>query len=83
MAKYRVRFETKAWASVEVDVDDPELAVENAYAELPSDVCAQCSGWGRNWILTLGEEWSIEKDSKQEADGTWVTFDTEPELIED
>ena len=55
MARYRVYFETTASCTVEVDADDEDAAIDKAYDEIPSGVCAQCSGWGQPWSLDFGE----------------------------
>lgn len=43
-----------------------EAAVEEAYQEVPGDVCAQCSGWGKSWSLDLGD-WEVAEDEPVEA----------------
>lgn len=80
MAKYRVFLATGASLSVTVEVDDDldvdearESAIEKAFEEAPSNVCAQCSGWGKRWSLDLGE-WDMEKNQ----DGT----EAQPERVE-
>lgn len=69
MAKYRVYLETTASMTVTVDVDDNldeddarDAAIEEAFASVPSNVCAQCSGWREKWSLDLGE-WDVAKES--------------------
>lgn len=61
MAKYRIPMTTYVNTSVEVETDetDPEKIVEAAYeqANFPS-ICAQCSGWGNDQELELGDDWS-------------------------
>lgn len=55
MTKYRVILETGASVSVTVEANDEEEAIERAFEDAPSEVCAQCSGWGKNWNLDLAE----------------------------
>ena len=43
MAKYVVHFGGGANATVEVDADDPDAAIEAAYDELPNGLCSHCS----------------------------------------
>jgi hypothetical protein len=63
MPKYNVLFTThaSAWVTVEApETDDKGEIVDFAYdastVEFPS-LCAQCSGWGQQWDLELGDEW--------------------------
>jgi hypothetical protein len=58
MAKYTVYQTTTASWSVEVEADDEDEALEKAYAAAVPDICAQCSGWGRDYSLELGDEWT-------------------------
>lgn len=92
MPKYRVFFATTASLSVEVELDDEEIerhggdaksaAIEKAYDAMPGDICAQCSGWGRNYSLELGE-FEIETQRKVDDEGDTILIETEPTLIED
>ena len=68
MAKYRVFLETTASISIAVEVPDGldedaarEAAVDKAFDEQPTDVCAKCSGWGQPWSLDFGE-WEIARN---------------------
>lgn len=65
MPKYRVYLQTSASMTVTVEAEDPDAALDAAYEEAPGGVCAQCSGWGKNWSLDLGE-W--ESDSQAPLD---------------
>lgn len=60
MARYRIPMTTHADASIEIETDetDPEKIIEAAYeqADFPT-LCAQCSGWGRDESLELGDVW--------------------------
>lgn len=53
--KYQVLFTTTASYVVTVESESPDTAIEEAYDLLPSGVCAQCSGWGRDYSLDFGE----------------------------
>mgnify|MGYP000184366729 CR=1 FL=1 len=55
MPTYSVNFETTASVTITVEAEDEDAAVDLAYDEIPSSVCAQCSGWGQKWSLDLGE----------------------------
>jgi hypothetical protein len=62
MPKYNVHLNTGAFTVVTVEAEDKEAAIEAAYeAELPT-ICAQCSGWGRDWNLELGDDWETSDD---------------------
>lgn len=66
MTKYRVPFNTWAGGSITVDTDetDPEKILEEAYTEGIPSVCAQCSGWGRDFSLEIGDEWEENRDKE-------------------
>ena len=72
MPQYRVTLETIASVTVEVEAEDKDAAVEEAFNEAPSGVCAQCSGWGQEWSMDMGE-WDTPKanDGKSDADWAW------------
>ncbi len=55
MPKYRVYLQTVASVSVQVEAEDPDEALDAAYGQVPREVCAQCSGWGKSYSLDLGE----------------------------
>ena len=67
MTKYRVNFETGASLTITVEAEDPDLALDKAYEGLPGGICAQCSGWGGQWDLDLGD---------------WQALDEAPEVVE-
>jgi hypothetical protein len=56
MPKYRVYFTTGASSSVVVEAEDRSDAIDKASDEFayPS-ICAQCSGWGQDYSMDLGE----------------------------
>lgn len=61
MAKYRVPLHTSASGTIDVETDetDPETIVEQALDEGIHGICAQCSGWGRDTSLEIGDEWEV------------------------
>ena len=70
MAEYRIHFTTGTSATVCVEADDLDAAIDAAYEELPGSICAQCSGWGKKWTR---EEGDFEVDeSAHEVDGEYV-----------
>lgn len=61
--RVNVYFETVASAVVYVDVPDDadeDEILDEAYNELPGGLCAQCSGWGHDYGVDLGE-WNLSK----------------------
>jgi hypothetical protein len=52
---WKVDLQTIATITVEVEAEDAEKAAEIAQGQ---DICAQCSGWGRDWSMEIGE-WSV------------------------
>lgn len=65
MAQYRVYMRAWASLSVEVEAEDEEDAIDQAYEEGPGSLCFQCSGWGQKWDVEIGE-WEPEEDTPAE-----------------
>lgn len=69
MRKFEVSYHTTASVTVTVELDCDENAsiddlmdvITDAGYEGTPDVCAQCSGWGRDYGLELGE-WELDDD---------------------
>lgn len=57
--KYRVWLETVASTVIEVEAEDEEQAKDLAYEEGMPSLCAQCSGWGQDQNLELGDAWDV------------------------
>lgn len=73
MPRYRILMKTTAFATVDVDADDLESAIEAAINEAPA-ICARCGGWGRDdFSLDLDGEWEIEDEYY--VDGEFVEVD--------
>jgi hypothetical protein len=67
MTKYSVQYLTTASTVLTVEADDPEQAREVADEGFePPFLCAQCSGWGNDQNLELGE---FEQDDTE--GGVW------------
>lgn len=66
MTKYRLFFSQTAGAYATVEADSLDDAIERAYDELPSGVCAQCSGWGRNSGISLDGDWILDEEAANE-----------------
>jgi hypothetical protein len=63
MARYRVHMEAVASYFIEVEAEDEDAAVEAAYEEAPG-ICAQCSGWGQQYGMDLGE-WELAENDPE------------------
>lgn len=59
MPRYNVHLQTTAHTVIEVEADSKEEAVEAALGQVMPRICAQCSGWGNEQNLELGDEWDI------------------------
>lgn len=55
MTKYRVNFTTVASAGIKIEADSADEAIEKADEIGIPGLCAQCSGWGREIGIDLGE----------------------------
>lgn len=61
MPKYVVHMQMTLSTSVEVEAPDEDAAAEAAFQSdqmPPSQICAQCSGWGQRWSVDNGE-WDL------------------------
>jgi hypothetical protein len=63
MPRYRVGFHTMANATVEVEAEDEEAAIDAAELLGMPNICAQCSGWGRPYSLDLGDDWEPDDEA--------------------
>jgi hypothetical protein len=70
MATYTVYLKTFAETSVKVEAEDPDEAPDKAYDVRPT-ICAQCSGWGRNYNLELGDVWEAYEVTDAEDKVVW------------
>lgn len=71
MTRYRVEAYTTISFTTEVDIDDEGMdegeAEEAAYdkaMEKRRGLCAQCSGYGRDWSLDMNDDWDIGEIEK-------------------
>lgn len=73
MSTYRIFFTTTASASAEVEADSLDEAIDQAWDRIPSDVCAQCGGWGSSpeYSMELGGDWTPD-ESNYSVDGEWI-----------
>lgn len=63
MTKYRVYLQTVAETVIEVEADTKEDAYDLALSEPTPRICAQCSGWGNDQNLQLGDDWDINQEA--------------------
>jgi hypothetical protein len=56
MPKYKVEFRAYAFATDTVEAEDEAEAIELAFANGFPQVCAQCSGWGKEFSLELPDD---------------------------
>lgn len=77
MSSYRIFFTQVVSTSVEVEADDFDEAIDKAYESdaMPSDnfVCAQCSGWGKEYSIDTGEWEADEKVCMVDGESVEVT----------
>lgn len=71
MPKYRLYFTNSISSVVEVEADDLDDAIDEAYDRLPSSPCAYCAGMG------LGNDPGFEIDGDWELDGEGTQVDDE------
>lgn len=73
MSTYRLFFTSVLSTSVTVEADDLGEAIDAAYDsdQMPSTICAQCSGWGSSWYVDDSGEWQFDEGG-YELDGESV-----------
>lgn len=70
MKTFRLYFTGGTSASVDVEAEDLDEAIDAAYDNLPHGICAQCSGWGQKWSRDEGE-WEFDEGG-YEVDGEYI-----------
>lgn len=78
MTKYTVHFQQAVSLSLDVEAESPEDAIEEAHEEGVPGVCAQCSGWGKNW--SRDDDGELVEESVSDDDGKTVWTAEEAEL---
>jgi len=61
MPKYQVSMPKIIWLTIDVEADDEEQAQEKAWDNAPS-LCAQCTGWGREYSIDEDNAWGDVHD---------------------
>lgn len=72
MPKFKVRFQPSADLSVTVEAADYDEAIDKAYDERPTGVCAQCSGWRQPFSLDVVTDDGIEPYEVEDENGQKV-----------
>lgn len=62
MTKYLIEIQTTATATMQIEAEDADSAIDQAFEGAPN-VCAQCGGWGKDYDLELGE-WDMPRDGE-------------------
>lgn len=55
LKSYRVHLNGLQFVSITVEATDPDSAIDSAYIEDVSGICAQCSGWKQHWSREVNE----------------------------
>jgi hypothetical protein len=67
MSEYRVYLTTTASFTVTVEAETEDEAIDLAYDEAPSSLCAHCSGYGQHGGVDLGGEWQMDDDGIEQV----------------
>lgn len=63
MSKFVVYFTATVSSPFEVEAEDKASAIEAAYERFPNpSICAQCSGWGKDYGIDLGD-WEVADEN--------------------
>lgn len=61
MTTYRVYLQQMAGTAVTVEADDEDQAIDKAYDNAPSGLCAQCAGFGQSPGIDLSGDWQLDE----------------------
>lgn len=63
MATYTVHLTTTVSTSIEVEAEDRDAAIESAFQsdQMPSGLCAYCTGYGQKWNLDMAGDWDVDE----------------------
>lgn len=56
MPKFKVNLVKTMWATINVEAETEEEAIEAAFEYAP-DLCAHCTGWGQQWSVSPDDDW--------------------------
>lgn len=66
MTEYRLYFNNSVSSVVTVEAESIDEAVDLAYDELPTSLCASCEGWGSQPGVSLDGEWIVDDVAARE-----------------
>jgi hypothetical protein len=71
--EYTVYLNQMLSASVTVEADDPDEAIDKAHeSDLPRGICAQCSGWGqKSWSMDTSGDWEPDEVVDSQGKTVW------------
>lgn len=72
MPKFTVHFVRNACTSAAVEAEDYDAAIELAWDQIPSAVCAQRSGWGGGPGIDLPGDWEPSHVYDADNNEVWV-----------
>ncbi len=56
MPKFKVEFRAYVFATDTVEAEDESEAAEKAFGNGFPDICAQCSGWGKDYTVAFPDD---------------------------
>ena len=70
--KFRIYATSTSSLSQNIEIEDEELeglskseiqelVEERFFEENQAGICAQCSGWGKDYSLEIGDEWEVDE----------------------
>lgn len=71
MPKYIVHMSQVVSLTVQVEAETPEDAAENAWEHTPGGICAQCSGYGRDWSRDDSAEFEVDLVTDEAGAEVW------------
>ena len=57
MAQFTIYFTQTASCAIEVEAEDLDEAIDLAYEQVPSGLCAHCAGFGSEAGIDLAGDW--------------------------
>lgn len=72
MPKYTVHLTGCQSATIKVEAEDHDNAVDVALNKGIPKICAQCCGWGENWARDEGYEWTPERVVDESRNDVWT-----------
>lgn len=74
MPEFQVYLSSYQDATIKVEADDADSAIEEAHNTGIGIICAQCSGWGQKWSRDAdSDEWTAYAVSDAEHNEVWTS----------